>query len=41
LSHFEEDEQIPCPDCIACHGMVFAGKSHFKHHAARIHSFVL
>lgn len=41
LRHFQEKDRIPCPDKVACRGMVFEGKSHFKNHAASAHLFVL
>ncbi|KAL6240254.1 hypothetical protein RBB50_012849 [Rhinocladiella similis] len=41
LRHFQEKDQISCPDNVACCGMVFEGKSHFKNHAATVHLFVL
>ncbi|KIW36296.1 hypothetical protein, variant 3 [Exophiala oligosperma] len=41
LRHFQEKDRIPCPDNVACRGMVFEGKSHFKNHAASVHLFVL
>ncbi|KAJ9609280.1 hypothetical protein H2204_015587 [Knufia peltigerae] len=41
LRHFQEKDRIPCPDKVACRGMVFEGKSHFKNHAASVHLFVL
>jgi len=41
LRHFRETDQISCPDDLACCGMVFNGKSHFKNHAATVHLFIL
>ena len=41
LRYFGEKDQIPCPNDLACRGMVFNGKSHFKNHAATVHLFIL
>ena len=41
LNHYGEQESILCPDEFCCGGQVFSGKSHFKNHAARVHSFIL
>ena len=41
LNHYGEQESILCPDEFSCGGQVFRGKSHFKNHAARVHSFIL
>ena len=42
LNKFNLDKKIPCPDDLACTGMmILEGKMHFKNHAARVHHFVL
>jgi hypothetical protein len=41
LNKFKSDEQIPCPDNLACDGVILEGKIHFKNHAARIHDSFL
>ncbi|KIV81297.1 hypothetical protein PV11_03492 [Exophiala sideris] len=41
LGQFRDGDLIPCPDILACRGMVFNGKEHFKNHAASIHRFIL
>jgi hypothetical protein len=41
LRHFREQDQILCPDDLACGGMVFDGESHFQNHAASVHAFIL
>ena len=41
LNHYGEQESILCPDEFCCGWQVFRGKSHFKNHAARVHSFIL
>jgi hypothetical protein len=41
LNKFKSDEKLPCPDDLACDGVILEGKMHFKNHAARNHDFFL
>lgn len=38
LNKFKTDENVPCPDDLACEGVILDGKMHFKNHAARVHN---